>query len=105
MTGFLLKLELLLGVLLSSLLAPFAVSVSASNLSFVVSAPAVNEAIFCARNRMVLAAGHLDHVISLVGIEVLDSGRSRAVEFVADTQLPVVVQAPGEELVLVIYVE
>ena len=54
---------------------------------------------------MVLAADDVGYVIAFVWIELLDTRRVRNVDSGAQSELSVVVQAPGVDLLLIVTVE
>ena len=54
---------------------------------------------------MVLTASYFHDVVALAWIKVLDPSGNTAVELVANSELPMVVKAPCEQLLLVVYVE
>ena len=54
---------------------------------------------------MVLATDDIGYVIALVGVELLDARRHGHVDLGAEAELPVVVETPGEDLLLVVPIE
>jgi hypothetical protein len=87
------------------LLSPLSVSISAAYLSFIISSEAIDSAIFGSGDAVMLPSCHLHDIVTLEWIEAMNSGWNAGVEFVAQAKLTVVVQPPGEDLVLVIDVE
>ena len=79
--------------------------VTKTHLAFVVSAPAVDGTHFGERNTVVLSSIDLDYVISIIWVKLLNPGRCRWIEFISDTQLPMIIQSPWKYLVFVIDVE
>jgi hypothetical protein len=52
-----------------------------------------------------LSSSHFDDVVTFEWIKILHPCWHRGIEFVADSELTMVVEAPREKLVLVIYVK
>lgn len=101
----LLHLGRLLGLFLCFRLPVLLVEVAAAHLALVVASKAVNGAFFGYSYGVVLTADDVGYVIAFIWIELLDTRRVRNVDPRAQSQLSVVVQAPGVDLLLVVPVE
>lgn len=76
--------------------SPLAISITTSNLSFIVSAPAVNKAVLCSGDGVVLSTSNLNDIISFKRIEIFDSGWNSCIKFRAYSQLSPIIQSPRE---------
>ena len=101
----LLRLGRLLSLFFCFRLPVLLVEVAAAHLALVVASEAVDGAFLGYGHGVVLAADDIRDVIALVRIEFLDARRVRNVDPGAESQLSVVVQAPGVDLLLVVPVE
>ena len=94
-----------LGLGLSLLLPPVSVEVAKAYLAFIVLAEAVNYTVLSECNTVMFATLNINNIVVLEWLEFSDFCWIRGSEFVANTQLTVVVHAPGKNLVLLINVE
>jgi len=85
--------------------SPFTVSIPTTDLPFIISTPAVNEAIFRSCDGVMLSTSNLNDVVPFERIKVFHSSWNRCIMFSSDSKLAPVVQTPSENLVLVVDVE